>query len=323
MKEDALMLDEKVTIIQLTREFAIDLMKHSYFISAIQRGDVLNHGLRYRVLKAVKLIPRATRLVAYHTEEKKAVGFLYLEENNNWLYTIEYVFVDPKYRKMGLATGLLNYAMKLAKAKGAKKVNLNVDSNSTKAIDLYKKLGFEKIGCTLLVQGYLAGSTPSRLIKRVIVGQGCLNRLALERKGRMHEFKMNSRKNRDTLFGIYNRCVDQGWVDFFQVNPSNLINGSRHIWQPPFFRDVLINDLANSFVLIFNSPFSSKASMELYSTSEAVIPSVLKDVLKILSNRGVSFVQITLFNHSKNAPSSWFEKREMMKFHFVAMGKIL
>ena len=73
-------LNEKVVITQLTPEFAVDLMKHSYFVSARQRGDVLNHGLRYEMLKAVKLIPRATRLVAYHIEEKRAIGFLYLEE---------------------------------------------------------------------------------------------------------------------------------------------------------------------------------------------------------------------------------------------------
>ena len=123
MKETkSLILAKEIALTQLTPEFTIDLMKHSYFFSAKNRGDVLNHGLRYEMLKALKLMPRATRLVAYHTKEKTAIGFLYLEENTDWLYTIEYVFVDPKYRKRGLATKLLKYAMILAKEKGARRL---------------------------------------------------------------------------------------------------------------------------------------------------------------------------------------------------------
>jgi ribosomal protein S18 acetylase RimI-like enzyme len=322
-RKNTFVLNEKVIIIELTREFTTDLMKYSYFASARQRGDVLNHGLRYEMLKAVKLIPRATRLVAYHTEEKTAIGFLYLEENTDWLYTIEYIFSDPRYRKMGLATRLLSFAMMLAKEKGAKKVNLNVAADSTKAIDLYNKLGFKEIGRTLLVQGYLSGSAPSRLIKRAIMGQGCLTKLALERKGQLSELQTNSIKGRETLFKIYRCCIDQAWMNFFEINSSNLINGSRHVWQPPFFKDVIINDLANSFAIIFNRPFSSMATVELYGASDAVILSVFEDLLKLLSNRGVSLTQITLFNPSTYALSSLLKGKKMMTFEFVSMGKNL
>jgi ribosomal protein S18 acetylase RimI-like enzyme len=321
-RKSTFVLNNKVTITELTREFATDLMKDSYFASAQQRGDVLNHGFRYEMLKAVKFFPRATRLVAYHTAEKTAIGFLYLEENTDWLYTIEYVFVDQKYRKMGLATKLINYAVMLARELGAKKVNLNVASSSIKAIELYKKLGFRKIGQTLLVQGYLSGSASSRFVKRTIMGQGCSTRLALKRKGRLFELETNSRKNRDILFGIYQRSMNQEWMNFFEITPCNLINGSRHVWQPPFFKDVLINDLANSFALIFNLPFSSKATVELYGSSDSVL-SVLEDLLKILAKRGISFTQIALFNPINNAFSSLFEEKEMMTFEFVAMGQTL
>ncbi len=269
------------------------------------------------------MIPHATRLVAYHTEEQAPIGFLYLEENTDWLYTIEYLFVDPKYRRQGLATRLLNNAIFIAKENGARKVNLNVDPNSTRAIELYEKLGFRKIGCTLLAQRFLSGSRPSRIIKRAILGQGCLTKLALGRKSRFFELKTNSRRNRNLLFSIYRQCIDRGWIDFFEINASNLVNGSRHVWQPPFFRDVLVNDLANSFALIFNRPFSSTATVELYSTSNAFIPSVLKDLLKNLANRGVSFAQINSFNVVNKSASNWFEEKGMMTFKFVAMGKDL
>jgi ribosomal protein S18 acetylase RimI-like enzyme len=324
MKEqDTFILGEKVAITRLTPDLAVDLMKHSYFGSAIQRGDVLNHGLRYRALKAVKLIPHATRLVAYHTEEKNAIGFLYLEENTKWLYTIEYVFVDPKYRNMGLGTELLKYAMKLAKEKGAKKVNLNVASKRTRAIDLYKEMGFEQIGSTLLVQKYLSGPSILRFIKRAVVGQGCLTRFALEKKGQVRELQTKLKRNKERLFGIYKRCVDQTWVDFFEINANNLIDGSRHIWQPPFFRDAIIDDPGNSFALIFNLPFSYKTTVELYGSSNTFIISMFEELLKILAKRGASFVQIHLFNSSAKALCGLFEEKGMTTFHFVGMGKTL
>lgn len=314
---------EKVVIKHLTPKLTSDLAKHKYFFSALRRGDVLNHGLRYEILKAAKLVPQSTRLVAYHTEEKRAIGFLYLEENTDWLYTIEYVFVDPKYRKKGLATRLLNYAMILAKEKGAKKVSLNVDANSTKAIALYEKTGFEKIGFSLLVQGYLSGSAHSRILNRVMRGQGFFAKLALERKGQLYELNTNIRKNRERLFNIYQRCMDRTWMKFFETNVCNLTNGSRNIWQPPFFRYVIINNSANSFALIFTIPFSGKATIELYGNSNVAILSMLKDLLKILAKRGVSFFQISLFNADSITNSSLFEEKRMTIFPFLTMGKPL
>jgi len=320
-----LFLNDEVAVVPLTREHSVNLIRRGpdYFFSARQRGDVLNHGLRYRILQAAKLYPRATRLVAYHTKEKTAIGFLYLAENTDWLFTIEYVFVDPMYRKMGLATGLLKYALKVAKEKGAKKVNLSVDSNSTKAIELYTKLGFEKIGHTLWVQGYLPGSGPSRLIRHFIMGQGCLTKLTLKKNDRLSELETNLEKTGAVLFNICQHSMDQDWMSFFETNADNLIKGSRHVWQPPFFRDVLVNDMANCYVIIFNSPFSGKATVELYSASDEIALPVLEDLSAILARRGIFFVQIMLINLSGNALSNWCEEKGMKKFHFTVMGKTL
>jgi hypothetical protein len=135
--------------------------------------------------------------------------------------------------------------------------------------------------------------------------------------------KTNSRKNRSLLFRIYQQCMDRRWIDFFEINAINLTRGSRHVWQPPFFRDVLINNSFNSLLLIFSLPLSSRAMVELYSTSNTIIPHLLEDLLKYLSNRGVSFVQIYFFNPINKLTSKWFEKKGMMTFEFVTMGKAL
>jgi GNAT superfamily N-acetyltransferase len=320
-EEDLSTFSKKVIVTELEPKFVADFIKYNYFFSARARGDVLNDGLSYKMFQAVKLLPRATRLVAYHSGEKTAIGFLYLEENTNWLYTIEYVFVNPNYRKMGVATKLLKHALILAKEKGAKKVNLNVYSSSTKAINLYRKLGFREIGCTILGQGFLSGFVPSRLVRRVIMGQSCLTKLANRKKGKLFKISTNSRKNREILFNIYRRCMDREWVNFFEINADNLINGSRHVWQPPFFKNVEINNLGDTFALIYNRPFSSKATVELYSASKDTLPSILEDVLAILVNRGISFTQIWLFTPTNNAIANWFKEKKMRMFQFAGMGK--
>ena len=134
--------------------------------------------------------------------------------------------------------------------------------------------------------------------------------------------KTGLKKNRMTLFKILKRCIDPVWRDFFEINADSLINGPRQFWQPPFFRNVLINNLFNSFVLIFNYPFSYKATVELYSTSNNLIPSMLDDLLQILANRGISFTQINVFNYS-NTVLNWFKENRMSIFQFITMGKNL
>ena len=281
----------------------------------------MNHGLRYRIFQGIKISPHTTRFVVYHIEDKVAIGFLCLEKNTDWLYSIKYVYVDPKYRKRGIGTKLLNHATILAKEKGAKKVNLNVYFNQNKTRELYKKQGFNEIGFTVLGQRFLSMSAPIRIINRSIVGPKHLTRRTFIKKGGLFSLQMNSRKNRETLFNIYKKSMNKKWIDFFEIDINNLINGSRHVWRSPFFRDVLINDAANSYALIFNPPFSSKAAVELYSTSNAVSLTLIKNLLKILSNRGISFTQITLFNNK--ASSNWFEENGMKTFQFVSMGKNL
>jgi len=311
------LINNNVIIERLTSKFVTELKKHDFF----KDNDVLNHSFKYRILQGIKLIPQRTRFVVYHKEDKVAIGFLCLEKNSDLLYSIKYIYVDPKYRKMGIGTKLLNHATMIAKENGAKKVNLNVYINQTKTRELYEKQGFNEIGFTVLGQSFLPGSTPTRIFNQFIVGLGHLTKRTFIKKGRLVSLKLNSRKNLDKLFDIYKKSINQKWIDFFEIDISNLINGSRQVWRPPFFRDVLINDAGNSFALIFNPPFSSKATVELHSTSNSVGLSLIKNLLKILSNRGISFTQITLFNN--NISSNWFEENEMKTFQFVSMGKIL
>ena len=308
---------DDIAITQLTTYFAIDLMKHSYF----EGSDALKQGLKNKILQSIKLNAHTTKLVAYHIQDKTAIGFLCLKENTKDLFLIEKVFVHPNYRKRGIATKLLNYAFSLAKAKGAKKVNLNVYPTLINAINLYKRLGFEEIGTMLLAQGPVLGLGHSRVIRRIIAGKVFLLPNKSSENNSLSKLKTNSEMNKERLFDVYQDSVDKVWIDFFEINSKNLINGSRHVWQPKFFKDVLINKSGDSVAIVFNNPIYGRANVEVYSSNKNPI-TLISDLLKVLSNRGTGFTQITMPNYNEGL-LDWFESKDMQKYQFICMGKML
>jgi len=56
------------------------------------------------------------------------------------------IVIDKKYRKHGLGRILSERTISLATNLGVKKITLIVDEDNTRAINLYKKLGFKVIG---------------------------------------------------------------------------------------------------------------------------------------------------------------------------------
>lgn len=56
------------------------------------------------------------------------------------------VAVHPHYRRMGIATKLVCELEKLSLEKGIEYINLEVRESNSKAISLYTKYGFEKVG---------------------------------------------------------------------------------------------------------------------------------------------------------------------------------
>ena len=162
-------VQDKITLLRLTSKFASELKP--VFRSNLEDTSVLRVGLTYRILETIRLLPHATKLVAYHADDKVAVGYITLEQNTKTLFSIKDVLVDPRYRRMGIASRLLEYVITLAKEKGAKKLNLNVDPSKTNVIEFYDALGFREIGYTRLIQGFLSDCSLSKVIRRIIFGQ--------------------------------------------------------------------------------------------------------------------------------------------------------
>ena len=310
--------ENKVIITGLTSQFASELKP--LFSSNSEDTSVLNQGLIYSILQSVRLFPHSTKLVAYHVEEKVAIGFITLEENTKTLFSIKDVFVHPKYRKMGIGSRLLDKAIALAKQKGALKLNLNVDPSKTNTIELYKKLGFREIGHTLLVQGFLPGFSKSKVIKRVIFRRISSGMSSFGKMGLLFEAQMNSVSIRESVFNIYQRCMTKDWLYFFEINSNNLKYGSRHVWQSRFFKNALISNSKDSFALVFNQLFPLKDTVELYRNPDADILPVLEDLLVTLSSRGTGFTQLWLFGQTDDTLIKWFERKGMMTFNFECMG---
>ena len=79
-----------------------------------------------------------------YTIDNRLVGFLnyYLLYENAEL---EYIYVLDEFRKQGIGFELMNYFINEVKSKKCINITLEVNINNIKAINLYKKFGFEKI----------------------------------------------------------------------------------------------------------------------------------------------------------------------------------
>ena len=74
----------------------------------------------------------------------KLVGFTILTKKENNEILIHSLFVEEKHRRKGIATKLLNLSMYNAKAKfNDAYFTLHVMTTNEKALNLYKKLGFQ------------------------------------------------------------------------------------------------------------------------------------------------------------------------------------
>jgi GNAT superfamily N-acetyltransferase len=266
---------------------------------------VLYPSLRDDFLQATRLKPREIGLVAYHTGKKRAVSFLSLVAHTHLLYSIRYVFADPNFRQMGIATRLLNEALIFAKRRGGKKFFLTAYPFGA-AIRIYRKIGFRRIVNTSLVKG--AGS-PANFLN--------------EYRNQLITLRTTSLENKDHLFSIYKRSMGQEWVDFFGNNAENLMNGYSKDYQHFFSKKAFINYSKESFALVFKRPFFHDAYVELYGLSDANFPSMLKALMDILHNQGINYVSITLFNITDQHCLSLLQEYNFYPYQAILMGKSL
>ena len=77
-----------------------------------------------------------------YKEKDSVVGFL----NYDLIYDrieIDYIYVNPEYRKQGIASKLFNFMVE--NSKNIKNITLEVRKSNINAINFYKKHGFEEV----------------------------------------------------------------------------------------------------------------------------------------------------------------------------------
>jgi ribosomal protein S18 acetylase RimI-like enzyme len=290
----------KIVVRQLLRKDAPNLIDAGFPFN----NGILRRSVRYRLYQRLRLTPHEIGMVAYHTQKNRALGYLSLMAHTNSLYSIKYVFSDPNFRRMGVATNLLKKTLFIAKKKGARKVFLTTYPNSA-AARLYKKLGFKRITETYMVKG--GGYTSTFLPE----SQDSF--VALQ----------NLQSYNRHLYNIYARSLGQDWIDFFETSCANLKNGYSQDFKRFFLKSYFIDNSADLFAMVFKHPLSSAAHSELYGASDSFFPHRLRELMNILHKRGIDYLSITLFNVRGNACLNLLREKRFYPYQAVFMGKSL
>ena len=269
--------------------------------------DVLKRFSGENFLQKINLVPRETRLVVYHIRKQRVIGFLSLLAHNRLLYSIRYVFSDPNFRQMGVATSLINYALNLAKNKGAEKIFLTSDADPlSSASRLYQKLGFRIIS-----------SNP------ILKGNGNTSNFQTEKVSSSFTISLSSRISYDPIFDVYKKSLGEELIDFFGINRDNFINGISQDFQHFFMKNVFINNSRESVALVFNLPFTRTATAELYSKSPSLTNDLIVALNKNLIERGTKHLTISSFNAKTDLNFDLLSDKKFHPYRALIMGRSL
>jgi GNAT superfamily N-acetyltransferase len=270
----------------------------------------LRQGIRGGFRQTLGLATKRTGLAAQHLEQKRPVGFISYYEHTPTIYSIKDVFTDPSFRKMGVASGLVNYVLQLAKERGAKKVFINPNSSLPHLKVFYQSLGFNQIVDTSIVWG--AGHTAKWQTKKNCASTDTLI---------LHP--IDHGKRADLLFKIYKRCMGDSWVNFFETNNENIINGFSQDFRNLFSRTAFVSEQEDLFALFFHRPLQKTGFVELYPFSTESINNGLDALLKILCDGGVKYARLNLFNVKTEECFDLLREREFYPFGALVMGRYL
>lgn len=291
----------EIIIRQLSRKDSADLLDAGFY----HGKSVIRQPLSSKFLQAFKLAPREINLVAYHSRQKRAVGFAKNVAHTKSLYSIKYVFVDPQFRRKGIAKQLLTYSIEFIRNKGGKKVFLTANpSNPSRR--LFELLDFKIFFKSSMIRGGrltydLKSKSPDQLI----------------------ELRLGIERNKDLLFNIYKRSMGETLLAFFETTKYNLINGYSQDHQHFFLKTAFVNDSMTAFALVFNRPLIRTASIELFSYTDSFDHSMIDGLMRILYSRGITYVGIELLNVIGSKCFDFLKRKKFNPFQGTFMVKLL
>jgi mycothiol synthase len=92
--------------------------------------------------------PRLVLVVAEPADPGRFIGFVVSDrwdEDDRRIGDIRLVGVRPEARRRGLGRELLRWAITELRARGAEAVDLSVEGENERALDLYRRTGFEPV----------------------------------------------------------------------------------------------------------------------------------------------------------------------------------
>ena len=299
----AAFINEKIAIRQLRTSDIDDLLNAGF-----PYKFVLHQVLSNRIRKIVGLMQRAKGLVAYNVKENQILGYLSLVEHTSSIYSIAFLFTVPNFRKLGVASGLLNYAMSLARERGAKKVYLTADSRDDASLmEFYANRGFGLV-----------------IDNSILWGGGSTAKLQAETENRLTSVNVISKGGEDYLFSVYNKIMGQNWIDFFNITKNKLINGfSQHYRQFFFSKYAFVNESVDLLVLVYKIPLVSNGFVEIYAGSDSFIPPILGDLSQILHDKGIKYIKISAFNLTGNEFFGFLTKMDFYPYQAQILGRCL
>lgn len=128
---------------------------HYYAVSVCRESGSWRVGLTLRPFENTLEKNYHGKLFEDHIEEPRVfvaldngqVGWIELgyDRWNNRMRVWEFL-VGEEFRRRGIGTSLMNYAVKIAKERGARMLVLETQTNNATAISFYLNFGFELIG---------------------------------------------------------------------------------------------------------------------------------------------------------------------------------
>jgi ribosomal protein S18 acetylase RimI-like enzyme len=268
----------------------------------------LKQPLIDRLFERFGVRPLGKGLVAYQTQEKKTIGYLRLIKHRKWLYSIRFVFTNPQFRRMGVASNLLDFAFSRARSEGGKKVFLNVYPDAHTIIDLYSKCGLERISRGYEVWAFadvLKACAPSEI------------------KNKFKALDLKSESSRKRIFTICQNCMGDKWTDFFEIHNNNLSDGFSGEFQRFAFKQVLVDDSLDTCAFIFKRPMTKIAHIEMIAPKDSEFINIFDALILNSHKLHINRLYMKLFNINDDLFISLLKKRGFYKFHSICMGKHL
>jgi ribosomal-protein-alanine N-acetyltransferase len=134
-------------------------------ICAIEQESFSAPYPRYLLRKLID--ERTTSFLVAVDDSSKITGYcvLSLERNAGHLISIA---VEPEYRRIGIASALMENMIRLAVSQGAKEVWLEVKTDNEAAIALYLKFKFTK---SMVIENYYSDGSPALRMQLALTSQ--------------------------------------------------------------------------------------------------------------------------------------------------------